>query len=185
MKGLPLTLLPPIPTKRENSGLVPPLAPQRFSLQLTIGQGTYDNLQYAKALASHQIPSGDVAEVIDRALQAFIRELERVKFAATSRPGQGRRTASRRHIPAGVKRTVWERDQGQCTFVSEAGHRCPSRRLLEYDHVDPVARGGQATVAGIRLRCRPHNIQGSLRHGAVRMSWFRREPRSAMPGRTC
>jgi hypothetical protein len=28
---------------------------------------------------------------------------------------------------------------------------------LEYDHVDPVARGGQSTVAGVRLRCRAHN----------------------------
>src|SRR5206468_9593620 len=56
-----------------------------------------------------------------------------------------------------VKRTVWQRDGGQCTFVSEAGQRCPARTLLEYDHVDPVARGGEASVAGIRLRCRGHN----------------------------
>jgi len=28
---------------------------------------------------------------------------------------------------------------------------------LEFDHVDPVARGGEATVEGIRLRCRAHN----------------------------
>jgi len=52
---------------------------------------------------------------------------------------------------------VWERDGGQCTFVSEAGHRCPARTRLEFDHVVEVARGGQATVSGVRLRCRAHN----------------------------
>jgi len=41
--------------------------------------------------------------------------------------------------------------------VSENGQRCESRWSLEYDHVVPVARGGQATVEGIRLRCRGHN----------------------------
>jgi len=38
-----------------------------------------------------------------------------------------------------------------------ANVRCGSRKLLEFDHVDPVARGGEATVDGIRLRCRAHN----------------------------
>ena len=56
-----------------------------------------------------------------------------------------------------MKRAVWERDQGQCTFVSETGHRCESRKRLEFDHVVEVARGGEATVEGIRLRCRAHN----------------------------
>jgi hypothetical protein len=41
--------------------------------------------------------------------------------------------------------------------VSDAGHRCGERARLEFDHVEPVARGGQATVAGLRLRCRAHN----------------------------
>ncbi|HEY6865810.1 MAG TPA: HNH endonuclease, partial [Candidatus Eisenbacteria bacterium] len=61
------------------------------------------------------------------------------------------------HIPAEVKREVWERDRGRCTFVSAAGRRCAARTRLEFDHVEPVARGGQATVSGIRLRCRAHN----------------------------
>ena len=56
-----------------------------------------------------------------------------------------------------MKRAVWERDGGQCTFVSESGHRCESRTRLEFDHVEPVATGGHATVKGLRLRCRAHN----------------------------
>jgi hypothetical protein len=60
-------------------------------------------------------------------------------------------------VPAEVRRAVWERDGGRCTFVSAAGHRCKARTRLEFDHVEPVARGGLATVKGIRLRGRAHN----------------------------
>jgi 5-methylcytosine-specific restriction endonuclease McrA len=137
---------------------VAPLSPQRFVLQVTVGQATHDKLRHAQALLGHQIPSRDVAQVLDRALDALIQKLERQKLAATAKPRRTQRpTASRRHIPARVRRAVWERDQGQCTYVSEAGRRCGSRTRLEFDHVDEVARGGKATVEGIRLRCRAHN----------------------------
>ena len=138
---------------------VAPVAPERFLLELTIGRSTRDKLRYAQELLGHQLPSGDIAQVLDRALDALIGQLEKRKFAATARPrpSQGRPSADPRHIPAHVQRAVWERDGGQCTFVSEAGRRCPARKPLEYDHIDPVARGGEATVEGIRIRCRPHN----------------------------
>ncbi|MEO5616426.1 MAG: hypothetical protein ABIS67_01535 [Candidatus Eisenbacteria bacterium] len=32
-----------------------------------------------------------------------------------------------------------------------------SRKFLEFDHMDEVARGGEASVERIRLRCRAHN----------------------------
>ena len=138
---------------------VTPLAPQRFALQLTIGQATHDKLRYAQALLGHQLPSGEIAQVLDRALDALIAQLERRRFAATSRPRRGPRrpSANPRHVPAAIKRAVWERDGGRCTFTSAAGQRCAARTRLEFDHVEPVARGGRATVAGIRLRCRAHN----------------------------
>ncbi|HYM80517.1 MAG TPA: RuvA C-terminal domain-containing protein [Candidatus Limnocylindria bacterium] len=140
-----------------------PLSPQRFALQLTIGQSTHDKLRYAQALLSHQIPSGDVAEVLDRALDALIDKLEKRKFAATGKPHSRRRRSAggKRYVPADVKRTVWERDGGRCTFVSETGHRCPARAFLEFDHIDEVARGGQATAERMRLRCRAHNQYGA------------------------
>src|SRR5262249_353013 len=62
-----------------------------------------------------------------------------------------------RHISAHVRRAVRERDGDRCTYVSESGHRCETRHFLEFDHVVPVSRGGQATVENLRLRCRAHN----------------------------
>src|SRR5262249_9097217 len=47
---------------------VVPIATQRFSVRLTIGEATHDKLRYAQDLLGHQIPSGDLAAVIDRAL---------------------------------------------------------------------------------------------------------------------
>ena len=101
-------------------------------------------------------------EVLERGLDSLIREEEHRKFAATSRPRRTPRgTTNGRHIPAHVKRAVWERDGGRCTFVSANGRRCPARTMLEFDHLDPVARGGQATVENITLRCRAHNQFGA------------------------
>jgi len=60
-------------------------------------------------------------------------------------------------VPAAVKRAVWRRDGGRCSFVGANGRRCGSRDFLEFDHVDPVARGGKATVERVRIRCRAHN----------------------------
>jgi len=56
-----------------------------------------------------------------------------------------------------VKREVWARDHGRCTFVGTTGHRCEAQDALEFDHVIPVARGGPSTPENLRLLCRAHN----------------------------
>jgi hypothetical protein len=136
---------------------VAPLSPERFALQVTVGQATHDKLRRAQELLEHALPSGDVAQVLDRALDALIHQLERRKLAATDRPRSRRSRANGRYIPAEVKRQVSQRDGDRCTFVSERGQRCSERRFLEFDHVDPVARGGSPTAKNLRLRCRAHN----------------------------
>jgi hypothetical protein len=138
---------------------VTPLSGQSYALQVTLAQKTHDKLRYLQSLLGHQVPSGDVAAVLDWALDAAIAKREKQKFAACAhpRPGRGPSKPGTRYVPAHVRRTVWHRDGGRCTFVSGAGKRCPARDRLEFDHVEPVALGGEATVGGIRLRCRAHN----------------------------
>jgi hypothetical protein len=134
-------------------------APDRFALHVTIGSGTHEKLRQAQALLSHKVPSGDLGAVLDLALDALVEKLEKRKFAKTDKPRSLRRhsNADPRHVSAHVKRAVWQRDGGRCTFVGDTGRRCNAHKFLEYDHVQPVARGGQATVSGVRLRCRAHN----------------------------
>ena len=136
---------------------VTPLAPQRFALQVTLSQEAHDLLRQAQALLGHSVPSGDLAQVLTRALRELVTQLERCRFAETPRPRPRRSHANTRCVPAEVRREVWTRDGGRCTFVGTSGHRCESRRSLEYDHVRPLARGGVSSTENLRLRCRAHN----------------------------
>jgi hypothetical protein len=173
---------------REDRPAVKPLAPGRFMVRFTMGQSAHDKLRYVQELLSHELPSGDMEQIFEQALDALIPRLERRKFAATSSPrsGHGRPTKSLRHIPADVMRAVWERDQGQCTYVSESGHRCQARKFVEFDHVLEVARGGEASVSDLRLLCRAHNQhQAECTFGAEFMRHKRiaaREARAARSG---
>ena len=66
--------------------------------------------------------------------------------------------SSGRSIPAAVRREVWRRDQGCCSYVDRhTGRRCGSRFFLEIDHIVPVARGGGAEPANLRLSCAAHH----------------------------
>ncbi len=184
-----------------------PLGGDQFALEVVIPGATRDRLRYAGELLGHAVAPGDLATVLDRALEALVARLEKRKFAATSKsrdraaaagsqgasadtsrtpmagkPDGAAASGSRgtsaeasrpapitsprrdsnanpdpRVVPAHVKRAVWRRDEGRCTFTSAGGRRCESRRGLEFDHVTPVARGGEASVANLRLRCRAHN----------------------------
>ena len=68
-----------------------------------------------------------------------------------------------RYIPASVKREVWRRDQGCCSYVDpRSRRRCGSRYRLEIDHIVPFALGGGAEPGNLRLRCAAHH---RLRHG--------------------
>jgi 5-methylcytosine-specific restriction endonuclease McrA len=136
---------------------VTPLSSRSYALQATIDPETQDYLRRALELLGRS--SGDVAEVLKLALKELVTRLEKRKFAATDRPRAPRpATATNpRSIPAHIRRAVWKRDKGQCTFESESGHRCPARTGLQFDHVLEVARGGDASVLNLRLRCHAHN----------------------------
>jgi hypothetical protein len=174
---------PPLTPSLTHPSLPPPI--ERYLVKLTIEKSTHDKLRYAQTLLSHAVPSGDVAQVLDRALDTLIAELEKRKFGAGARrPAQHRRSRSARHIPAHVRRVVWERDGGRCTFVSASGHRCEARTFLEYDHIDPVARGGSASVERMRLRCRTHNqLEAERAFGAGFMA-RKREDARGLPERS-
>ncbi len=162
-----------------------PTAPERFALQVSIGKETHELLCYARALLGHSVPSGDLAAVLHHVLKLAVPQLEQGKFGATDRPRRVLRPSNNpRHIPAAVRRAVWERDGGRCTFVSADGHRCEARTRLEFDHVEPVAKGGKATVEGVRLRCRAHNQYAAEQaFGAGFMAEKRREAQEARGAR--
>ncbi len=75
---------------------------------------------------------------------------------------------SGRAIPAAVKRQVWQRDGGRCSYVDrETGRRCNSRYMIEIDHILPHALGGGADPENLRLLCevRDYAKQRNASHG--------------------
>ena len=148
---------------------ITPLSPARYKVQFTANQELHDKIERARELLAHRVPGGDLGEVFDRVLSIAVAKLERERFALTDRPRTKARVTApgSRHIPAEVKRRVYRRDGGQCTYVDGHGHRCTARSMLEYDHIVPYALGGPATFENTRLRCATHNrLEAEEKFGA-------------------
>jgi hypothetical protein len=134
-----------------------PNVPDLVVIHMRVRRETHDKLLRAQDLLRHVLPTGDVAEVFDRALTSLITGLERKKLSQVERPRRARPLKmGSRHIPAAVRRAVTQRDEGRCAFVGAQG-RCPETGFLEFHHVVPFARGGATTIENIQLRCRAHN----------------------------
>lgn len=88
---------------------VAPLAPGRYEIRFTARAETSEKLRRAQDLLRHAVPSGDVAEIVDRALSALLEGLARRKCAAvrSAQPaGENPRPSSRsRHVPAATSST--------------------------------------------------------------------------------
>jgi hypothetical protein len=137
---------------------VTPLAPSRYELKVTVSRETRDKLRLAQDLLRHAIPSGDTAEILDRALTLLLADVARKKFAATERPRPSHgATTDSREPAAHVKRAVAKRDDNRCAYVAPDGRRCGARAFLEFHHLKMYVNGGQATVENLALRCRLHN----------------------------
>jgi 5-methylcytosine-specific restriction endonuclease McrA len=93
---------------------------------------------------------------------------------STTPPAESRsRHTNERWISAAMKREVWRRDHGQCSYVSPQGKRCGSRFALEIDHQIPLALGGKTDLSNLRLLCRAHNThQAIARLGEAAMRPF-------------
>jgi hypothetical protein len=157
----------PAPTTRP---LVRPLSAETYEIRFTASAETRERLRRAQDLLGHAVPTGDIAQVFDRALTVLVADLERRKFAATPRPrkSRGQQTESR-NIPADVQRAVVARDGGRCAFVAPSGRRCGEARALEFHHLQPYGAQGEPTVDNIQLRCRAHNrYEAELFYGPSR-----------------
>ena len=76
--------------------------------------------------------------------------------SVTSPPKRG--ASNSRAIPMAIKRRVWQRDDGRCSYVDpRTGRRCASRYLLQIDHEIPYALGGSAEPGNLRLLCFAHH----------------------------
>jgi hypothetical protein len=108
---------------------------------------------------------------------------DREAGAKPRRDGSADAAGSSRAIPAEVRRQVWERDGGRCTFTGPDGQRCGSRHQVELHHVIAAALGGPSTLENLTIHCKSHNrVEAEEAFGREHMARFRR-PRVSGPGR--
>ena len=134
-------------------GHVTPCASGDYDVRLSITEAEHEDLRKAQALLGHAVPSGDPAEIYARAIKHYVAHLEKQRLGV--KPGAAAPAAGTggRSIPKPLRRLVWERDGGRCTFVSPDGHRCEETGRLEIDHITPVAEGGRTTPDNLRVLC--------------------------------
>ena len=134
-----------------------PLAPERFAFQVTLSQETRDLMKQAQDAVGSAVSAQDYDTLLREAFKALIAKKQHDRFAETAKPRKTHLLSKGRLVPAAIKRVVWKRDGGQCTFRVPDGRWCECKRDLEYDHVQPFARQGSTTASNLRLLCRSHN----------------------------
>ena len=79
-----------------------------------------------------------------------------------------------RYIPTLLKLTIKNRAGNCCEYISPLSHnRCIEKRNLEFDHIQPFAKGGSSSIQNLRLLCKTHNQRMSiLEFGQKKMSAF-------------
>ena len=135
--------------------VVRPLAPERYEIRFTASGEMREKLRVAQDLLGHAIPSGDIAQVFDRALTLLVADLSRKKFAATAAAPEPRPIGRVAEHPGGGEACRQRARPGRCAFVSPNGRRCNERRFLEFHHVVPYAAGGIPTVENISCGVAP------------------------------
>ena len=152
---------PSEPRRDERRARIAPLAEDIFKFQFTASRACHEKFRQAQELLRHRVPNGDMGAIFEKALDLLIAKVKKERFATGRKPRAvptGKADASpSRHIPDAVKRKVFERDGGRCTFTAEDGRRCAETGALEFDHLDGFARTRLHRPDRIRLLCRTHN----------------------------
>jgi 5-methylcytosine-specific restriction endonuclease McrA len=141
--------------------VIAPLNAEAYKIQFTGSRALRDKLRQAQALLRHRVPTGEMATIVEMALDVLIEQVKKERFATGRAPRTQKEstaeTTRSRHIPDEIKRAVYARDGGRCTFTDENGRRCGETDALEFDHVDGFALTHAHSVERMRLLCRAHN----------------------------
>lgn len=145
------------------SSRVQAIAERRYKVQLTANEALRDKLELARALMSHQNSSGDLAVIVERAVELLIEKLSKEKLGKSSRTRRRKSPAKHGYVTRAARGETFDRDGIQCSFVGENGERCPARSFLEIDHVKSRALGGSGEAENLRVLCNAHNHDAAER----------------------
>ena len=142
-----------------------PLTASLARLHVTVSRRFIAKLDAARVALSHTHPAARMEELLEAALDALLeRDAKRKGFV--SKPQVKRRPSAPAHVPAAIKREVWQRDGGRCQWQLHSGEICGSRTRVQIDHIQPRALGGPSTTGNLRLLCAAHNQEAARRYFA-------------------
>jgi hypothetical protein len=169
----------------EKPAMEEPIAKGRYKVTFTASAELRDKLERLRALMRSSIPDGDLATVIEAAVTEKLERLESKRYGKTKAPRKSVKetdtSPSSRYVPTPVRRTVYERDQGQCRFVDETGRRCTETRRLEFHHHEPYGQGGDHGQDNVILLCWTHNqFLAERDYGKELIARYKRSRRSSV-----
>jgi 5-methylcytosine-specific restriction endonuclease McrA len=133
-----------------------PLTADLRRLHVTVSRRFLSKLEAARAALSHARPGASAEDILEAGLDLLLAK-DAKRRGEVERPQTAIRPAKPDHVPASVKREVWKRDGGRCTWPLASGGVCGSTVRLQLDHVVPRARGGPSNAGNLRLLCAVHN----------------------------
>lgn len=147
--------VPPLATAAGSQ--LTPLSETRHKVQFTASDELRNKLERARDLMRHANADGNLAVVVERAVDLLLAKLERQRLGKATRPRQPREQGESSTVQRATRRAIFERDGERCTFTDADGNRCPATTWLELDHVVARALGGTSDAGNLRVRCRAHN----------------------------
>ncbi len=118
--GPRLLAAPPARAPRAPGASSAPVSANRYKIQFTAEEALKNKLERAQHLLSHANPTGDLASVVERAVDLLLAELEKKKLGKAERP-RGSGKTKRGAISRAARREAFERDGERCSYVGEAG----------------------------------------------------------------
>jgi len=140
---------------------VAPLTPEYFHVNFTISRELAQKHKRLKELTRHLPKPPSMEAIFQAGLEQYLKKYDlqeklAPKAESSKKPLPRKHT---RYIPREIKRTVFQRDKGQCTYVSPDGKRCGATTQLHFDHRIPFGLGGSSHDSkNIRLLCQAHNL---------------------------
>ena len=150
----------------------------QIEIKLTVNKNSYENLETLKSLLSHISPNMSYGKLFqtlsELGLDKYdprrklkkqnekkqaVKKQDKVKTTLViNKDSKNKSKTNNRYIPAQIKRLVWTRDQGQCSYICpETKKKCGSKHFLQIDHIHPYSLGGSSKLSNLRLLCAGHN----------------------------
>ena len=144
----PRETIKPVVVNLPSTPLVPEVKEERYEIKFSVSKEVFEQFNEARRKLSNSLSSNQTVEgAFTKLLQHYLAPKERKVLTISGS----------RYIPRSLRRKLFERDHGQCCYISNDGVRCRATKFLHVDHIVPYAKGGKTELSNLRLLCSAHN----------------------------